>query len=367
MTISIVDAIQTHLTGDVVTQLSSTTGESSAKAQSALTNGAYAATAGLIHRGATLEGAQGLLSSLQSAPAGIGIFGDRSDELASAIASSSGVNRTAAQHVLGIVGPIAAGILGRRVAAQRLDAGGLSSMLMGERRALLEDSHLPPSLRPFLAEGIESRTGAWRPDVTVTTAPARRRTPWGMIALLALAGLALLGLLMMLGRPQKVSTPAPEPVEAPVVRAPEVPPPPEPVGQTTLTGAQVEAPKQDGVTENFTPGKSFALPGANFAFGSTDIVEGGNASIDRLAAIMKEKPNARIRLDGHTDSVGTADINGPLSRQRADTVKKMLVADGIDESRIETGASGAANPVAPNDTREGRQTNRRVEVTVLSP
>jgi outer membrane protein OmpA-like peptidoglycan-associated protein len=342
-----------------------------------------------------------LLSSLKSGSPGLGIYGDQSEELVGAVASSSGTSRKSAEHVLGAITPIAAGILGKHVVSQGLDAGGLSSMLMGQRQALVGNPNLPASLGRFLGGGradVGQYAQAVRPDVSATSAPLRAaeaahhpHTPWGRIAALALGGLVVLGaLFMMCGRhPQRVGTRAVPQVETPVVRAPDIPKPeiqkpeiPKPEaptvappatevpGETTITGAELEAKNKamapaDAMSENFVGGKTFPLSEVNFGTGSAD-ARGGDASIDRLAALMKENPDARIRLEGHADSVGTSDINDPLSRQRAEAVKNMLVAKGIAAGRIETAAEGDRAPVASNDTQEGRQRNRRVDVTVLS-
>ncbi len=80
---------------------------------------------------------------------------------------------------------------------------------------------------------------------------------------------------------------------------------------------------------------------------------------------MTHRPQSRIRIAGHTDNVGNPRRNQRLSEARAEAVKAYLVAHGIDESRIEAVGFGDTQPVAPNDTDEGRAQNRRIEAVEL--
>ena len=81
---------------------------------------------------------------------------------------------------------------------------------------------------------------------------------------------------------------------------------------------------------------------------------------------MKEHPEiARVAVDGHTDSVGTARANLALSRRRAIAVMRWLVAHGVDERRLEARGFGPRRPIADNKTAEGRAKNRRVEFQIL--
>ena len=72
-----------------------------------------------------------------------------------------------------------------------------------------------------------------------------------------------------------------------------------------------------------------------------------------------------IEISGHTDSKGSDDYNLQLSQGRADAVRQYLVDNGISEDRIISKGYGETVPLADNDTEEGRQTNRRVQFTVL--
>ena len=71
-----------------------------------------------------------------------------------------------------------------------------------------------------------------------------------------------------------------------------------------------------------------------------------------------------LEVEGHTDSVGTDDYNQSLSERRAESVKSYLIQQGIDRSSITSRGFGESQPVASNDTADGRQRNRRVELVV---
>ena len=80
---------------------------------------------------------------------------------------------------------------------------------------------------------------------------------------------------------------------------------------------------------------------------------------------MKENPEVRIQIEGHTDNVGSLAFNMALSQDRALAVSSYLTDLGIDATRVETLGLGPNEPIADNATEEGRAMNRRVQVLVL--
>ncbi|MDT3739465.1 MAG: OmpA family protein [Candidatus Kapabacteria bacterium] len=87
--------------------------------------------------------------------------------------------------------------------------------------------------------------------------------------------------------------------------------------------------------------------------------------LDRVAEFLKENPDIRIMLEGHTDDVGNADYNDKLSDNRAKSVKDYLIKNGIQEHRIQTIGYGLRKPLIKEKTDEARSTNRRVEMKIL--
>ena len=104
-----------------------------------------------------------------------------------------------------------------------------------------------------------------------------------------------------------------------------------------------------------------------FDFNQATLRADAQPTIMALFQLMQQHSSLRVRLDGHTDLVGTATYNQQLSLNRALAVKSALTAQGIESRRIEVTGYGASRPVASNSTDDGRAKNRRVEVVDLTP
>jgi outer membrane protein OmpA-like peptidoglycan-associated protein len=108
-----------------------------------------------------------------------------------------------------------------------------------------------------------------------------------------------------------------------------------------------------------------AFDNLEFESGKDIIKQESFASLDELAELLKKKPEWKLRITGHTDNVGKPAANMKLSEKRAKAVKAYLVKKGIDEKRLITEWYGQTRPIAPNNTPEGRQKNRRVEMLII--
>lgn len=109
----------------------------------------------------------------------------------------------------------------------------------------------------------------------------------------------------------------------------------------------------------------FVLEGVHFDTDRATIRSESFPRLDRVVEYMTHRPNVRIRIAGHTDNVGNSRANQRLSERRAQAVRDYLVSKGIDRGRIEAVGFGDQQPVASNDTEEGRQQNRRIEAVEL--
>ncbi|MFZ2399558.1 MAG: OmpA family protein [Smithella sp.] len=196
-------------------------------------------------------------------------------------------------------------------------AGGLPALVVDDR---ISDDNAPAPV-PARAGALPAITVDERiPDCTCKTDPS------------------------FCAKPVVASAPVPEPVPEP---APVVVPPPAPAPKPVI----IEKGRQTLNVE--------------FDFDKSTIKKGYYQDIDNLAGVMKQYPDLNVVIEGHTDSIGSDAYNEKLSRERADAVKNYMVEkNGIDANRIKAIGFGEKQPVASNDTSEGRAQNRRVEAAV---
>jgi outer membrane protein OmpA-like peptidoglycan-associated protein len=102
-----------------------------------------------------------------------------------------------------------------------------------------------------------------------------------------------------------------------------------------------------------------------FESGQTELREEAMASLVEVVDLLQSEPDKKIRIEGHTDSVGDANTNLEISQKRADAVLGALVSLGVDAARVTTQGMGEDFPIASNETDEGRAQNRRVDVILL--
>jgi outer membrane protein OmpA-like peptidoglycan-associated protein len=106
------------------------------------------------------------------------------------------------------------------------------------------------------------------------------------------------------------------------------------------------------------------IGGVQFATGTADLGAPARESLARFSGIVASYPNLKFKIEGHTDSTGSAATNNELSLKRAITVRDYLIAQHIPASSIDAQGLGSAQPVADNNTAAGRAKNRRVEIVI---
>jgi outer membrane protein OmpA-like peptidoglycan-associated protein len=107
------------------------------------------------------------------------------------------------------------------------------------------------------------------------------------------------------------------------------------------------------------------MPGnVTFEKGSANMSSGFYKTLNSITTTLKEYDKTTIKVVGHTDNTGNFETNQKLSEQRASSVAEYLVSQGIEEHRVHHFGLGSREPVATNDTEDGRQTNRRVEIEI---
>lgn len=104
--------------------------------------------------------------------------------------------------------------------------------------------------------------------------------------------------------------------------------------------------------------------GILFATNSAAVSGVAQQDLYAVARNLNQYPNSRVEVIGHTDSTGTAAINQDLSQRRAQSVAGILAAAGVNQSRLSAAGRAATQPVASNDTEQGRAQNRRVEILI---
>lgn len=214
-------------------------------------------------------------------------------------------------------------------------------------------------------------TGSGEKRVTATATEWRtesryyRRSP----GLGWLLGLALIPLLLgLLGwgvlKPKapdlnltapSVSVPVPT-ISAPSVAVPEVSLP------------EVSAPSVAAAAScdqlQATIDKDIAGPPIKFVTDGYALAPEGQAELAPVAAAIKACPTAKVTVIGHTDNTGNDAINNPLSANRAKAVADYLVSQGVAADAVSSKGAGSSEPVASNDTAEGRTQNRRTEIKI---
>ncbi len=122
---------------------------------------------------------------------------------------------------------------------------------------------------------------------------------------------------------------------------------------------------KDILLNKLAVGQKVILRNIFFDYGKSTLRPESFAELDRLVNLLNEFPKMRIEISGHTDNRSSLQFNQKLSESRAKAVVDYLISKGISESRLEYKGYAFLQPIATNDTEEGRQQNRRVEFKVL--
>lgn len=118
--------------------------------------------------------------------------------------------------------------------------------------------------------------------------------------------------------------------------------------------------------QKLAEGEKFVANNIFFDYNTATLSPESRPELDRIVEMMKEHPQLKIQVDGHTDNIGSADYNNQLSLKRAESVKEYIISGGeITPDRITTQGFGFRKPIAPNKSEEGRKQNRRSEFTIL--
>lgn len=126
-------------------------------------------------------------------------------------------------------------------------------------------------------------------------------------------------------------------------------------------------PENDGcpaITEEVKTKVTKAANSILFVSGSANLQKNSLKGLNELIAVLIANPEMKLTIEGHTDNTGSDELNQQLSENRAAAVKDYLISKGVDASRIQSIGYGETKPIANNETKEGRQKNRRSELIV---
>lgn len=155
------------------------------------------------------------------------------------------------------------------------------------------------------------------------------------------------------------------PKPAPVAAAPKPKPAPAKPEPAPAKKPPVVAAVPKPVSVTRVTKKVIYLMGGNFAFDSAELTPETRTMLDDYAALLEKESFTSVEIAGHTDSIGAEEYNQGLSERRANAVMEYLISKGMRPESLKAVGYGESRPIAANDTRQGREKNRRVELRVV--
>jgi len=123
--------------------------------------------------------------------------------------------------------------------------------------------------------------------------------------------------------------------------------------------------KKDVVLADSKAGSKIVLKNVFFDTGKDQLRLESKSELSRVTKLLQDNPSIKIEISGHTDNIGSEDINQQLSEKRAKSVVAFLIQNGIPAARLKAVGYGSKYPVADNNTEAGKQLNRRTELKIL--
>jgi len=300
------------------------------------------------------------------------LFGNKETAIVNGISRSSGLTTPgSALSLLSMCAPVVMSFLTRKMRDGGLSINNLGNMLQRESGVIR--NALPASINDVFwpgtataaAPGATTTREDVSPVIAQTVRQERSHSSWLPALALAIIGLGFLWFLTHARRP---------PVNVAVIphgTANRIAVPP---GPTTTVNAVCTVPADmnlpaGGVAARMlayvrNPGDGSAAPtwfnADQLQFDTAKTGLRSDAQLANIAAVMKACPKTHLTIAGYTDNVGTDAANQKLSTNRANTVASQLVADGVSRDRITCEGYGDKDPIADNDTEDGRAQNRRV-------
>jgi outer membrane protein OmpA-like peptidoglycan-associated protein len=299
------------------------------------------------------------------------LFGNKETGIVNGISRASGLTTPgSALTLLSMCAPVVMSFLTRRMRDGGMTISSLGSTLQRESGVIR--NALPASINDIFWPGTATAAAAGptvredvSPVIAQTVQQERSHSGWLPALALAIVGLGFLWFLTHARRPPVNVTVIPR---GTANRLALPPPPTTTVNAVCTVPADLNLPAS-GVASRMlayvqNPGDRSAAPtwfnADQLQFDTGRAGLRSNEQLNNIAAVMKACPSTHLTIAGYTDNVGSESSNMQLSKNRANTVKSQLVADGVSRDRITCEGYGEESPIADNDTENGRAQNRRV-------
>jgi OmpA-OmpF porin, OOP family len=392
MAANLLTLLQSEFSSDAISRLASLLGEPETKTQAAVGAAVPAVLGALSQKVSAPTGAADVLGMIQrggldgtvlqslaslwsqgksitdltrtGAPLVASLFGTQQAGVVDWISSSSGMNRASVASLLSLLVPFVMNWIAKQTSATGgLTPASLTGLLGGQPSWL---ASLPAGLTSALGLGLIDRPTPVRPEVA-TPAPARSGMGWLKWAI------PLVALFAVVAGVRTCSTGESE--NAAVGTTGTTAYGLGPFVDRTLPGGisihipenGVEAKLISFITDAGRPVDKtswFSFDRLEFETGSATLKPSSQEQLSNIAAILKAYPSAAVKIGGYTDNTGDQAANLRLSQSRADNTMNAIGALGVPSSRLAAEGYGDQHPVASNDTEEGRQRNRRVDILV---
>lgn len=417
MAINILEISKNAITPSIISKLSGMLGEESFKTQSAVKYTLPAIIGSLINKTSTNEGSSevlklikeggydgSMLNNLDTSMLnenkfyGIingasnilsSLFGHKLKDVTNLISKESGVSSNSASSLLGLLAAIIMSLIGKQVSGNNLNSNGLSGLLSGQKSFLA--GLIPSGIAGLLGlaglNKITTNVKNYQTTEEEKTSGLKKFLPWILLALGAL-------LLIFLWRScSKDTAPVTKIIDSvkketkkidPVyIQAPKT-------GDDLMdsihmvigkfimkklpNGAEIVIAENGVETKllQFIEDQTkvadketwFSFDRILFETNKATLRPSSDYQVGNIYEILKAYPNIEIKIGGYTDNTGNPDNNLKLSKERADEVMNALIKRGVDPNRLKAEGYGQQFPVASNDTPEGREKNRRVDVRI---
>ncbi len=408
MAVNLIELLKNEFSGEVASKVASAIGEKPAATQQALSGLIPAAIAALANRAFTTTGASDLVGLIRDTgldgtrlassreilasesgtaellksggPLVASIFGGRQSAVSNWLSSFAGIGGRSASTLLALAAPLILNSVAKQASGSGgLNAGALAGLLAGQAGFLR--SAAPPGVATAL--GLR---GFDLPSVGAAAAPAIKSGGFGsalkwLVPLVALVAVAwgVRSCQQEPAAPESTAATTP-PAAAPAPAAPETVKSIYGIDLGALVkrmlpgGVELSIPEKgvesqlitsiEDANQPVSPTQWFNLDRVEFETGSAALKPSAQEQINNVAAVLKAFPNVAIKIGGYTDDRGDDASNVKLSQARAANTMAALVAQGVAKERLEAEGYGEQHPVASNDTDEGRQRNRRIDVRV---